>query len=46
MAVIETRIDTQSDAYQKNFARMTSLVADLKANLKQAREERSDKARS
>ena len=45
MAVIATRIDPQSDAYQKNFARMTSLVADLKANLKQAREERSDKAR-
>ena len=45
MAVIETRIDTASEEYRKNFERMTALVTDLKAALQQAREERSDKAR-
>ncbi len=45
MGVIESRIDVGSDEYRKNFETMSSLVADLKAALKQAREARSDKAR-
>ncbi len=45
MSIIETRIDTGTEEYQQNFEKMTSLVADLKAALKQARDERSDKAR-
>ncbi len=45
MAIIETRIDTGTDEYKKNFEKMTSLVMELKASLKKAREERSDKAR-
>jgi acetyl-CoA carboxylase carboxyltransferase component len=45
MGIIETRIDTGTDDYRKNFARMASLVAELNASLKQAREERSEKAR-
>jgi len=45
MAIIETRIDTGTDEYKKNFEKMTSLVGELKASLQKAREERSDKAR-
>jgi acetyl-CoA carboxylase carboxyltransferase component len=45
MAIIETRIDTGTDEYKKNFEKMTSLVVELKTSLKKAREERSDKAR-
>ncbi len=44
MGIIESRIDVGSDAYAKNFEKMASLVADLRAALKQAREERSAKA--
>jgi acetyl-CoA carboxylase carboxyltransferase component len=45
MAIIETRVDTGTDEYKQNFEKMTSLVGELKASLKTAREERSDKAR-
>jgi len=45
MAIIETRIDTGTDEYRQNFEQMTTLVTELKASLKTAREERSDKAR-
>ncbi|MBI5570733.1 MAG: methylcrotonoyl-CoA carboxylase [Desulfomonile tiedjei] len=45
MEVIESRIDTGSDEYKANFAAMEQMVADLKAELKKAREDRSEKAR-
>ena len=45
MGIIETRIDTGSETYRTNFDYMSALVADLKAALQQAREERSEKAR-
>jgi acetyl-CoA carboxylase carboxyltransferase component len=45
MGIIESRIDVGSEAYRKNFEKMTSRMADLKAALQQAREERSDTAR-
>ncbi len=44
MEVIESRIDNASDEYKANYAHMEKLVADLKAELKKAREERSEKA--
>jgi len=44
MEVIESRIDTTGDEYKANYAHMEKLVADLKAELKKAREERSEKA--
>ena len=43
MDVIETRIDTASDQYRKNFEAMESLVADLKQELHKARFERPQK---
>jgi acetyl-CoA carboxylase carboxyltransferase component len=43
MDVIETRIDTKSEEYRKNFEAMEALVADLKQELKKAREERPQK---
>jgi acetyl-CoA carboxylase carboxyltransferase component len=45
MEVIETRIDTTSDEYKANYEAMEKLVIDLKAELKKAREDRSEKAR-
>jgi acetyl-CoA carboxylase carboxyltransferase component len=45
MEVIETRIDTASDEYKANYEAMEKLVTDLKAELKKAREDRSEKAR-
>ena len=45
MDVIETRIDTGSDEYRKNYEAMEELVADLKGELTVAREERSEKVR-
>ncbi len=45
MGIIATRIDSGTDTYRQNFEKMSSLVAELKASLQQAREERSDKAR-
>ncbi|MCK5195604.1 MAG: methylcrotonoyl-CoA carboxylase, partial [Desulfobulbaceae bacterium] len=44
MGIIETKIDTGSDEYKKNFEAMEILVKDLKAELKKAREDRSPKA--
>ncbi len=44
MPVIETRIDTKSEAYQKNSQIMAGLVSDLRNNLQIAREERSEKS--
>jgi acetyl-CoA carboxylase carboxyltransferase component len=44
MDVIETRIDVKSEEFKANYEVMASLVTDLKAELKKAREERSEKA--
>lgn len=44
MELIETRIDKSSDKYKKNYQDMEALVADLKAELKRAANERSEKA--
>lgn len=44
MEVLESRIDTQSDEFKANFEAMEKMVEDLKAELKKAREERSEKA--
>jgi acetyl-CoA carboxylase carboxyltransferase component len=44
MEVIETRISTASDEYKANYAQMERLVAELKAEMKKAREDRSEKA--
>jgi acetyl-CoA carboxylase carboxyltransferase component len=43
MNVIETRVDTTSDEYRKNFDAMQALVADLRAELHKARHERPAK---
>lgn len=43
MDVIETKIDKTSDEYKKNYDAMEALVADLKNELKKAREERPQK---
>jgi acetyl-CoA carboxylase carboxyltransferase component len=44
MSVIETRIDTRSEEYQKNHASMRALVEALNRELKVSMEERSEKA--
>jgi len=44
MDVIETRIDTAADTYRQNYDAMAALVADLKKELKTAKEDRSPKA--
>ena len=44
MDVIETKIDKNSEAYQKNYQEMTALVEDLKKELDIALNKRSDKA--
>lgn len=44
MEVIETRIDTNSEEYKTNFEAMTQMVAELKAELTKARDDRSEKA--
>jgi 3-methylcrotonyl-CoA carboxylase beta subunit len=44
MDVIESRVDTTTDEYKANFEAMEEMVADLKAELKKARDERSEKA--
>ncbi len=46
MEVIETRIDPSTQEYADNYAAMEKLVEELKAELKRAREERSEKARA
>lgn len=45
MEVIESRIDTKSDEHRANYEAMEKMVAELKAELKKAREDRSEKAR-
>ncbi len=45
MDIIESRIDKSSEEYRANHEHMSGLVATLKAELKRAREERSEKAR-
>ncbi len=44
MEVLETRTDTSSDEYKANHEAMERMVADLRAELKRAREDRSEKA--
>ena len=44
MDVIETRIDTQSPEYQENYTHNEALVARLNEALRQARENRSERA--
>jgi acetyl-CoA carboxylase carboxyltransferase component len=43
MDVIETKIDTKSAEYQNNYEAMERLVADLKEELRKAREDRPQK---
>ena len=43
MHVLESRIDTQSDAYRKNYETMAARVADLNAELNRSLNERPDK---
>ena len=44
MDIIESRIDTGSEEYGKNFKAMEELVKDLRHELKRARSERSQKS--
>jgi acetyl-CoA carboxylase carboxyltransferase component len=44
MSVIETTVDTRSEAYQKNFETMSALVENLNKELKTAWDARSKKA--
>jgi acetyl-CoA carboxylase carboxyltransferase component len=44
MDIIESKVDTRSDEYRKNFEAMSALVHDLKQELKKAGTERSQKA--
>ncbi len=44
MQVIETRVNTRSEEYRKNYEAMVALVAELDAELKKARRDRSPKA--
>ncbi len=44
MTVIETQIDTRSDAYRENYDTMAELVGDLNAELKKSLEARSEKS--
>ncbi|BCS98038.1 methylcrotonoyl-CoA carboxylase [Desulfoluna limicola] len=46
MAVIKSTVDTKSDAYRKNFETMSERVGLLKERLSEARETRSEKAKS
>jgi len=46
MQVIETRIDTGSKEYKRNYEVMEGLVAKLQEELRIAREDRSDKAKA
>lgn len=45
MEFIDSRIDTTSEEYKANYEHMGRLVDELKAELKKAREDRSEKAR-
>ncbi len=44
MDIIESRIDTNSDEFKKNYESMDSIVTDLKEQLRVAREDRSEKS--
>ena len=44
MIAIKSRIDKKSDEYKANYEAMEKMVIDLRAELKKAREERSEKA--
>ncbi|NOY69310.1 MAG: methylcrotonoyl-CoA carboxylase [Deltaproteobacteria bacterium] len=44
MNIIESKIDTNSEEYRKNFEAMDALVKDLRHELKRARTERSKKS--
>lgn len=44
MEVIQSNIDTSSDEYKANYEAMAEKVADLRVELKKAREERSERA--
>lgn len=44
MDVIESRVDTSSDEYKKNYSAMETLVVELREALRTAREDRSEKA--
>jgi acetyl-CoA carboxylase carboxyltransferase component len=44
MYIIESKIDTKSDEYKKNYEAMEALVSDLKKELKIAMENRSQKS--
>ncbi|HMK35501.1 MAG TPA: carboxyl transferase domain-containing protein [Desulfomonilaceae bacterium] len=46
MQVIDSRVDTNGDEFRANYEAMEKLVTDLKAELKKAREERSEKAKN
>jgi 3-methylcrotonyl-CoA carboxylase beta subunit len=46
MDVIQSKIDTSSDLYKKNYEAMEALVEDLKQEMKRAMEERSEKAKN
>ncbi len=45
MDVIETKIDTSSDEYRRTYDSMVARVAELKEELRKARDDRSQKAR-
>ncbi len=44
MEIIESRIDSSASDYKANYEAMGKMVADLKSELKKAREDRSEKA--
>lgn len=46
MEVIESKIDGTADEYKANYAAMEEMVAQLKEELRRAREDRSEKARA
>ena len=46
MTVLQTRVDTKSQEYLENYQAMEKLVAELREELRKAREDRSAKARA
>ena len=46
MTVLQTSVDVKSQEYLENYGHMEKLVADLKGELRKAREDRSEKARA
>ena len=45
MVVIETKINTTSDEYRRNYDAMEALVSELKEELRKAREDRPQKTK-